>query len=170
MEILQGESWLFDPLFIDVEDAHCSYPEEFTITLHESENYLLEDDLLIIPDPAFSGVLLVPVVVNNGYQSSDPFAFEILVDADTQIPEAKHREEVTVHYDKLSGQLVILLTADLYGKPIELYLFTSSGSEILQRQLSSRPEIRQTLPEMPAGVYIVHIRGAANKTTKIIIP
>lgn len=170
IEILQGESWLFDPLFIDVEDAHFNYPEEFSIILHEGENYLLENDLLIIPDPAFSGVLVVPVIVNNGYQSSDPFAFEIFVDADTQIPKPKHQEEVTVHYDKLSGQLVILLTTDLYGKPIDLYLFTSSGSEVLQRQLSSRPEIRQALPELPAGVYIVHLRGAANKTTKIIIP
>ena len=170
IEIMQGESVVFEPFLIAVEDAHFNYPEEFTILLHEGENYQIEDEMVIIPDPAFSGVLQVPVVVNNGYQSSDPFSFEIMVDSDTQIPEAKHHEEVTVYYDKLSDQLVILLSSDLYGKPIDLYIFKSSGSGVFQRQISSRPEIRQALPDLTSGVYIVHLRGAINKTTKIIIP
>ncbi len=170
VEIMQGESLMFEPPFIDVEDAHFNYPEEFTIMLHEGENYELEDDLLIIPEPSFTGVLQVPVVVNNGYQSSDPFAFEVMVDSDTQIPEVQHQEKVTVYFDKLAGQLVILLSADRYGKPIDLYIYKASGRVLLQRQIYSRPEIRKNLSELSAGVYIIHLRGAAHKTTKIVLP
>ncbi len=170
VDIFQGETLTFNPLFIDVEDAHFHYPEEFTVMLHEGENYELEEDLLIIPDPSFAGVLQVPVVVNNGYQSSDPFAFEINVDSDTQIPEPNEEKPVRIYFDDLNEQLVILLSADRYGKPIDLYIYKSNGSMLLQRQMYSRPEIRKNLAELPAGVYIIHLRGALNKTTKIVLP
>lgn len=55
-----------------VEDEDNSYPSDFTLTVFEGENYMLDGNLLI-PDENFNGDLLAPVVVNDGLDNSNTF-------------------------------------------------------------------------------------------------
>ncbi len=63
---------------LSVEDSDSRYPQDFTLTAADGENYQLEG-AVIIPDPDYNGVLLVPVQVNDGSNDSNTFDVTIMV-------------------------------------------------------------------------------------------
>ncbi len=169
VEIMQGESIVFDPLFLYVTDDHFNYPEDFSIELHDGEDYELHDDLLIVPNPSFSGLLHIPLIVNNGFQDSEVFEFGLFVDTDTDIFRQTYDSAARIFYDQMSGQLVILIPGKQDEENIELFIYTASGTTVWNDNFKSSPEIRKQLPELPAGVYIIQLRGALFATEKIIL-
>jgi gliding motility-associated-like protein len=70
-----------------VTDPDNSYPRDFTMILGDGPNYSV-DGHDIIPDEGFSGTLSVPVTVNDGEASSDPFTLSITVEPE-EIPNVK---------------------------------------------------------------------------------
>jgi gliding motility-associated-like protein len=66
----------FDDLI--VEDPDSSYPAGFSLTLFGGNNYTFTDQT-VTPAPAFTGLLIVPVVVNDGVDDSNTFNLQISV-------------------------------------------------------------------------------------------
>src|SRR5690606_39222623 len=61
---------------LTVTDPDSNFPDDFTLTLSAGEHYN-QDGNTVIPAPDFSGVLTVPVVVNDGVNNSPPFNLQI---------------------------------------------------------------------------------------------
>ncbi len=62
---------------LKVEDPDSSYPQDFTLSVRDGNNYERVDNT-IIPDPDFNGSLSVPVQVNDG--TNDSNVFDLAVD------------------------------------------------------------------------------------------
>lgn len=61
-----------------VDDADNEWPADFSIRLDEGSDYSVSG-LTITPVEDFSGILTVPVIVNDGEQDSDPFPLKVSV-------------------------------------------------------------------------------------------
>ncbi len=75
---------------LQVTDADSSFPDGFSLIIHEGENYSVEN-LHIIPDSNYHGNLNVPVTVSDGKNESDLFNITLKV-----IPVADTIENITV--------------------------------------------------------------------------
>lgn len=64
---------------LQVTDPDNVYPADFTLTVEDGANYTRTDET-ITPDAGFTGVLTVPVTVNDGTDDSDSFDLKISVD------------------------------------------------------------------------------------------
>ena len=71
---------------ITVTDSDNSYPTGFTFRLLEGSNYTVDGDI-ITPAENFSGILVVPTVVNDGTSDSAPFDLQVTVNAVNDAPE-----------------------------------------------------------------------------------
>lgn len=71
---------------ITVSDPDNAYPEDFTFRLEEGNNYTLSGHE-VIPAENFSGILNVPIVVNDGTSDSEAFNLEITVNAVNDPPQ-----------------------------------------------------------------------------------
>jgi gliding motility-associated-like protein len=63
---------------LTVYDPDNIYPDDFTLQVLSGSNYTLQGNT-VIPSQNFSGILNVPVIVNDGQASSDPFNLQITV-------------------------------------------------------------------------------------------
>lgn len=66
-----------------VSDPDDSYPSGFTLILGNGSNYSLNGNS-VIPSPGFSGIITVPVRVNDGEAQSAPFDLKITVQGTAQ--------------------------------------------------------------------------------------
>jgi gliding motility-associated-like protein len=78
LTVMQGGALTINFSDLTVDDPDDSYPTGFTMTIQDGDNYSVSGQT-ITPDPAFSGVLSVPVTVNDGEDESEPFAVSITV-------------------------------------------------------------------------------------------
>ncbi|VXD10547.1 T9SS type A sorting domain-containing protein [Marinoscillum sp. 108] len=68
-----------------VEDPDNTFPNDFTIYIRPGDNYLISQNQ-IIPDLDFNGVLSVPIVVNDGIDSSEEFELQVNVTPVNDVP------------------------------------------------------------------------------------
>jgi gliding motility-associated-like protein len=71
--------------YLQVTDPDDIYPDNFTMLLDAGTNYTLSGTN-VIPDAGFAGTLTVPVAVNDGEASSQPFDLLITVAAANKTP------------------------------------------------------------------------------------
>ncbi len=67
-------------LSVTDEDADDTYPGGFTLRAGAGDNYTVAG-LTVTPAPSFSGILTVPVVVNDGEADSEPYPLTVTVQA-----------------------------------------------------------------------------------------
>lgn len=82
---LQATAITIKPGDLIVNDPDNTYPQGFRITLHPGNNYTV-NNLTITPTSTFSGVLTVPVSVNDGKDESDQYGLKINVTRVNQKP------------------------------------------------------------------------------------
>jgi peptidase M60-like protein/type IX secretion system substrate protein/enhancin-like peptidase M60 family len=68
-----------------VQDPDNTYPEDFTLTILDGNNYLV-NGLVITPEENFNGDLSVPVIVNDGSIDSEEFMVSIGVTPINDLP------------------------------------------------------------------------------------
>ncbi|WP_339719280.1 reprolysin-like metallopeptidase [uncultured Paraglaciecola sp.] len=85
---------------LSVIDPDSSYPDDFTLTIQDGENYSIEQQTLT-PDAHFNGVLTVPVYVNDGELDSNVLIFQIQVLAvnDAPIASANNQDVLIINED-----------------------------------------------------------------------
>ena len=82
-----------DDLIVSDEDADDTYPKGFTLRIEDGDNYAVAG-LTVTPAPDFSGVLTVPVVVNDGEADSAPYPLTVTVQALPRFSLAEETYEV----------------------------------------------------------------------------
>lgn len=104
--INEDEYFTLDFSHLKVTDPDNNYPEGFTMQIGMGENYSVQNKT-IIPLPDYSGNIFVPVTVNDGEVTSDPFSFQITVRPINDAPEIELNDADTL-YIKPGGQTVAL--------------------------------------------------------------
>ncbi|PLX20257.1 MAG: hypothetical protein C0597_04340, partial [Marinilabiliales bacterium] len=67
-----------------VIDEDNNYPEDFSLSINTGDNYIIENDTIII-QAGFAGTLIIPVSVNDGIDNSS--VYNISVEVVNQVPE-----------------------------------------------------------------------------------
>ncbi|MEQ8584115.1 MAG: T9SS type A sorting domain-containing protein [Marinoscillum sp.] len=91
-----------------VEDPDNTFPEDFTIYIRPGENYLIAQNQ-IIPDLDFNGMLYVPLVVNDGTNSSEEYELRVEVTAVNDIPVIN---EVNTSFSTLEETAIQISVSD----------------------------------------------------------
>jgi hypothetical protein len=95
-EEISLEITLSDLLVTDVDN---NYPDEFTLTVTDGNNYTF-DELVIIPDTDFVGTLSVPVFVDDGVDASNIFELSITVTPVNDAPTMDLPDSITFLEDE----------------------------------------------------------------------
>ena len=74
---------------INVSDPDSVYPENFTLSIQDGDNYNISQQS-IIPNTDFNGMLLVSIVVNDGQLDSNLFVLQMQVTAVNDAPIANN--------------------------------------------------------------------------------
>jgi hypothetical protein len=80
LSVIEGEPLTIRRAYLRVTDPDNAYPEDFTFTIGDGENYT-HTGRTVTPVPDFAGILRVPVTVDDGTSESDPFMLRITVTA-----------------------------------------------------------------------------------------
>lgn len=68
-----------------VTDPDNTFPDDFSLALQSGNDYTV-DGLAITPDQDFSGMLSIPVILNDGTDVSDPFTVSLTVNSVNDVP------------------------------------------------------------------------------------
>jgi gliding motility-associated-like protein len=82
-----------------VSDPDNQYPSGFSMSVSSGENYALNGNT-VIPALNFSGVLSVPVVVNDGSASSSVFSLQVTVNGTNDAPVIVSQTQVQTNEDQ----------------------------------------------------------------------
>jgi hypothetical protein len=120
---------------LNVSDTDSSYPEDFTLTLQEGENYSINQHTLQ-PNTDFNGELSVAVVVNDGEQDSNVFALQVQVTAVNDAPIAND-ESIIVLQNSAPVTIAVLNNdkdVDMDVLSIDSFSYTGQGQVTLSNQ------------------------------------
>ena len=78
LKIPEGEQLTIELTHLAVEDSDNRYPEDFTLKVSTGESYRLDGNT-ITPQEGFRGTLHIPVTVNDGKNTSDPYSLSVQV-------------------------------------------------------------------------------------------
>jgi hypothetical protein len=93
---------------LEVSDSDSSYPDNFTLTLQDGSNYII-DDATVTPDADFNGELSVSATVNDGINDSNSYPLVITVNAVNDAPVIDGQSDLTID----AGQDITLTLDDL---------------------------------------------------------
>ncbi len=79
IQLSEEDSLTVDLADLVVIDPDSQYPDDFTLTLYPGEHYQLSGSTTIVPEAGFSGLLLVPLTINDGQDDSHRFLFKVAV-------------------------------------------------------------------------------------------
>ena len=97
---------------LQVTDPDNSYPADFTLSAGAGENYAVSG-ATITPAANFTGTLAVPVTVNDGETSSEPFSLQISITAVNDPPVITGQVSLSIAEDQmLALQLSHLTVVD----------------------------------------------------------
>ncbi|CAN5253759.1 hypothetical protein BH24PSE2_BH24PSE2_07840 [soil metagenome] len=74
----EGEALTIQLDDVTVADPDNVFPDDFTLTVQPGRNYTVSG-VTVTPDPGFAAPLLVPVVVDDGTDESEPFELAVTV-------------------------------------------------------------------------------------------
>lgn len=78
----QSQSFTISVENLIISDADNTFPSDFTLTVQEGSNYTFAGQT-VTPTSGFSGTLSVNVVVSDGTDTSEPYAFQVAVAANS---------------------------------------------------------------------------------------
>ncbi|CAB1083455.1 hypothetical protein D1AOALGA4SA_11018, partial [Olavius algarvensis Delta 1 endosymbiont] len=114
---------------LTVTDPDNAYPEDFTLSVLDGENYSREGNT-ITPVLNFNGVLTVPVKVNDGAADSDVFNLSLTVSPVNDVPKIEGQVDLTTPEEtQLTITLDDLTVADPDNAyPTNFALFVLDGA------------------------------------------
>lgn len=153
---------------ISVVDDDSSYPNDFSLSAFEFNNFTV-NELTILPETDFIGVLSVPISVNDGGNESLPFSLKIDVRTPLGVEYDAKLSEPTVYFSALQQMVVVdmngcdtfnsLRLVDIYGRV-----------HVTKRILSEQKSISIALGNrLPSGIYFIQLLGKNMVVKKVVI-
>jgi hypothetical protein len=128
---------------INVSDADSDYPEDFTLSIQNGDNYSINQHTLT-PNTHFNGMLRVLVVVNDGELDSNLFALQVQVTAVNDAPVASN-DSISVQQNSASVTIDVLSNdndVDMDVLSINSFIYNGQGQvAALNQQLTYTPAV-----------------------------
>ncbi|MFT4807669.1 MAG: hypothetical protein ACI9LX_000990 [Paraglaciecola sp.] len=121
---------------IKVSDADSAYPEDFTLSIQNGDNYSINQQTLT-PNTHFNGILRVLVVVNDGELDSNLFALQVQVTAVNDAPVASN-DSISVQQNSASVTIDVLSNdndVDMDVLSIDSFIYNGQGQVAALNQL-----------------------------------
>ncbi|GAC19090.1 tandem-95 repeat protein [Paraglaciecola arctica] len=90
---------------LNVTDPDSAYPQDFTLTIQEGNNYTVNQQILT-PDADFYGTLTVPVTVNDGGLDSNVFTLQVQVLAVNDAPVVTVNNQSSISLNEDSQRII----------------------------------------------------------------
>ena len=139
---------------IEVSNIDGTYPDDFTLTIHESEEYAIAGNS-ITPNEDISDVLSVHVSVNDGEDESEVYELAVSIESILNIDKAS---EQIIYPNPFQTSFTLNMKGD---DDVEIRIFNLSGSEMLYLKQPANHTIDGAL--LPKGVYVVEVSKEGNK-------
>jgi gliding motility-associated-like protein len=137
LEIGEEEPFTIVLEHLVVSDPDNTYPTEFTLSVSGGNNYTVSGTT-VTPAPNYAGTLSVPVTVNDGQNSSDPFNLQITVTPANDSPVITGQETLSTPEDQpIAITLQNLIVTDLDNTYPNGFTFTLGQGENYSIQGSS---------------------------------
>jgi hypothetical protein len=112
---------------LSVTDSNDTYPTGFTLTLSAGSNYSV-DGLTITPNADYSGILRIPVQVNDGAEDSGIYSLVVTVVAINDVPVITQTPTLSVNEDNsLNITTANLTISDPDNADADLLVMLSEG-------------------------------------------
>ncbi len=153
---------------INVVDDDSSFPNDFSLSAFENTNFTV-NELTILPETDFTGVLSVPVSVNDGVNESLPFSLKIDVRTPLAVEHEVMLSEPTAYFSA-SQQLIIvnlnesntfssLRLVDIYGR-VHLTKQIQTEQKAISINIGNR---------LPSGIFFIQLLGREPVVKKLMV-
>jgi hypothetical protein len=120
---------------LNVFDPDSAYPEDFTLSLQNGDNYSINQQTLA-PNMDFNGMLSVSVVVNDGTLDSNVFSLQVQVRAVNDAPVANN-DNISVEQNSGSVAIDVLINdndVDRDMLSIDSFSYSGQGQVTISNQ------------------------------------
>jgi hypothetical protein len=135
---------------LTIFDPDSSYPEDFTLTIQDGDNYSFEQ-LTLVPDANFNGALAVPVLVNDGELDSNVLILQVQVVAvnDAPIAASNNQDILSINEDSQKQfdftELSVIDPDSAYPEDFTLIIQESNNYSADQQTLTPDADFNGTL-------------------------
>lgn len=145
---------------LTVVDEDSNYPEGFTLSVAPGANYTVANTT-VTPDENFAGKLSVPVTVNDGRNTSQPFNLTINVTPVNDVPTVTSLETTPLFYGTSNMRAAISQTLEVHDADNDSIMFAEVGF----RPDGYTPNADKLVFEPPANSKV---RGVFDPNTRIL--
>jgi hypothetical protein len=153
---------------LTVTDPDGQYPTGYTLIVKESANYTRNGNEIKVSND-FSGSLVIPVTVNDGYDESNSFNITIAVNVITAIEPSSIMEKATISPNPFRDK--IIFTSIGMNDQTKVSMHSLSGQSIdfrLNKTSGDTFEI-QELDSLAPGVYMITINDGTSIEVKKVV-
>jgi hypothetical protein len=138
-----------------VEDPDNSFPDDFTLTVLEGENYSVTNNE-ITPEINFNGILSIPVQVNDGIDTSEQYIISVEVTQIISVPANQFIDNLSIYPNPINDQLNINTNNTI--RPFHLQIFSLNGKVVYTNS-----------EEIEKGNFIINLSHLKNSIYLLII-
>jgi predicted nucleotidyltransferase len=138
-----------------VEDPDNSFPDDFTLTVLEGENYSVTNNE-ITPEINFNGILSIPVQVNDGIDTSEQYIISVEVTQIISVPANQFIDNLSIYPNPINDQLNINTNNTI--RPFHLQIFSINGKVVYTNS-----------EEIEKGNFIINLSHLKNSIYLLII-
>jgi|GEM_PF-2418900 len=149
---------------LTVEDPDNQFPDDFTLSIADGENYLASGDQ-VTPSQGFVGSLDVIVTVNDGTDDSQPYTLTINVTAILETPSVD--ELVKVYPNPIKDQLNLNLRSN--SKSYDVSIYSLNGKLMYFKNGWNNRDHSIDVSPFPKGIYILTLKDSKNSVSKRLI-
>ncbi|MEQ8627339.1 T9SS type A sorting domain-containing protein [Ekhidna sp.] len=135
---------------LKVKDVDNTFPEDFSLSIHEGSSYKIEGSSIIATGD--SKKLSIPVSVNDGENQSDQF--EVLIDIENLLKINHSTDNFLVYPIPFNNHLNLKSTSDDQS-PFEIRIYTIDG--VLVSSAERKPNHTLDLSYLNEGTYFIQI-------------
>lgn len=138
---------------IHVEDPDNTYPDDFTLTILDGENYT-KSGFSITPASGYTGQLAVRVKVNDGELDSDESNIIVIVDSSTSIKTPMENQHIINKIYPVPANELVHIELNIYTNNCMLELYDMTGKRINEYMLiKGQKEFRIVTTDFKEGIY-----------------
>ena len=154
---------------ISVSDVDNQFPDDFTLSINEGENYTI-DGLTVIPAGGFIGDLPVSITVNDGSEDSESFNLNVIV---LEPLSSKNSQRVLMNvYPNPSNNVIMIEYENHLRNNVSLVITDITGRGVFRKNYHSDLKIYDSLnlATFQKGIYMLKIStGSTSESVRIII-
>lgn len=147
-----------------IEDPDNEFPTEFTLEINEGDNYQVTNNV-ITPNNGFLGLLTIPITVNDGMVSSEPY--DLMVDVILGISDASLSTIFSIFPNPASDFIVIEQNEIL--DTYQLVMYDLNGSILLTEMIDQNQRKEVDISQLSKGSYVLQISNESNIGTVLIV-